>query len=59
MSEEAIRKVETRLCGVKLDVTELQLHCLVSVLHRKPDVPPNSLVLRILQPKQFKSVAIE
>ena len=30
-----------------------------AVFHRKPDTPSNSLVLKILQPKQFKSTAIE
>lgn len=30
-----------------------------TILHRKPDTPPDSLVLRILQPKQFTSAATD
>ena len=29
------------------------------ILQRKPDTPPDYLVLRILQPKQFTSPAVE
>lgn len=43
---------------------EARHYCLTAstfrtVLHRKPDTPPDNLVLKILQPKQFTSPATE
>ena len=66
MSEEAIRKLERdtkqqRNSTLWHDVRRYRVTASLfgAVLHRKSDTPPNSLVLRILQPKQFKSAATE
>ncbi len=66
VSEEDIRKIE---CDTKQQRNspswyEARRYRITSsifgiVLRRRPDTPPDSLVLRILQPKQFTSAATE
>ena len=66
LTEEAIRKIEngTREQRASSSWYEVRRYHLTAsmfgtVLERKPDTPPDSLVLRILQPKQFTSPATE
>lgn len=66
MSDEDIRKIEqntreqrqsTRWHSVRR--YRITASKFVVVAHRKPDTPPDSLVLSILQPRQFTSAATE
>ena len=66
MSDEAIRNVERdtkkqRNSALWHEVRRYRLTASLfgAILRRRPDTPPDSLVLRILQPKQFTSAATE
>lgn len=66
MSDEAIREVERdtknqRKSALWHEVRRYRITASVfgDILRRRPDTPPNSLVLRILQPRQFTSAATE
>ena len=66
VSEEAIRKIENetreqRASSLWYEARRYRLTASIfgTVLQRKPDTPPDSLVLRILQPKQFTTPATE
>ena len=66
VTEESIRKIErdtreqqTSALWYEVRRYRLTASMFGTILHRKPDTPPDSLVLRILQPKQFTSPATE
>ena len=66
LSDEDIRKIEhdtrdQRNSPLWYKVRRYRITASVfgTILQRKPDTPPDSLVLRILQPKQFTSAATE
>ena len=66
LSDEDIRKIEhdtrdQRNSPLWYKVRRYRITASVfgTILQRKPDIPPDSLVLRILQPKQFTSAATE
>lgn len=66
MSDDAIRKTEyetrdQRLSSLWFSARQYRLTASVfgEVLHRRSETPPDSLVLRIIQPKRFSSAATQ